>query len=240
MNDKGYSNMTCSIPLVRTVTSILLTGMVIGCSSGSDEVETGELPLNPLLYVSRFREESPDYFKARFMTTKGDFVVEVFSDWAPLGSARFFNLVKQGWYDGVRFHRVLEDFTAGWGIHDDPYVNFIWQKELLPDDPPVESNKKGRLSFARSGPNSRTTQVFVNYKDNLSLDELFAPFGEILEGMEVVENLYAGYGDGPPRGEGVYQAMAIARGGEYFEEEFPDLDKIVEAIIVEEVSSQRN
>jgi peptidyl-prolyl cis-trans isomerase A (cyclophilin A) len=190
--------------------------------------------------VSRFREDSPDYFKARFTTTKGDFVVEVYSDWAPLGSARFYNLVKQGWYNGVRFHRVLEDFTAGWGIHDDPYVNFVWQKELLPDDPPFKSNTKGRLSFARSGPNSRTTQIFVNYKDNSSLDESFVPFGEILEGIEVVENLYAGYGDGPPRGEGVYQAMAIARGQEYFEEEFPELDRITTATILEEISPKPN
>ncbi|MFL2544350.1 MAG: peptidylprolyl isomerase [Longimicrobiales bacterium] len=232
--------MNCLIPAIRNVSSILLLGIIASCSSGSDDVESGESNLNPLLYVSRFREDSPDYFKARFTTTKGDFVVEVYSDWAPLGSARFYNLVKQGWYNGVRFHRVLEDFTAGWGIHDDPYVNFVWQKELLPDDPPFKSNTKGRLSFARSGPNSRTTQIFVNYKDNSSLDESFVPFGEILEGIEVVENLYAGYGDGPPRGEGVYQAMAIARGQEYFEEEFPELDRITTATILEGTSPKPN
>ena len=232
--------MNCLIRAIRNVSSILLLGMCASCGSGSDDVESGETNLNPLLYVSRFSEDPPDHFKARFTTTKGDFVVEVYSDWAPLGSARFYNLVKQGWYNGVRFHRVLEDFTAGWGIHDDPYVNFIWQKELLPDDPPFKSNTKGRLSFARSGPNSRTTQIFVNYKDNASLDESFVPFGEILEGMEVVENLYAGYGDGPPRGEGVYQAMAIARGQEYFEEELPELDRITTATILEGTSPKPN
>ena len=126
----------------------------------------------------------------------------------------------------ARFHRVLPEFTAGWGIHDDPYVNFVWQKELLVDDPVTQSNTRGRVSFARSGANSRTTQVFVNLKDNSSLDDRFAPFGEVVEGMEVVEGLYSEYGDGPPRGEGVYQAMALARGAEYFDAEFPDLDHI--------------
>ena len=107
------------------------------------------------------------------------------------------------------------------------------QKQLLADDPTTQSNLRGRVSFARSGPNSRTTQVFVNYKDNSSLDDRFAPFGEVVEGMDVVGRLYAEYGDGPPRGEGVYQAMAIARGGEYFDEEFPELDRIERASVVE-------
>ena len=218
--------------MIKTVSFGLLFAVVVGCSSESQVNESqGSVP-NPLLYVNRFIEEAPDLFQVQFITTKGDFVLEVYSVWAPIGSARFYNLVKQGWYDGVRFHRVLEDFTAGWGIHDDPYVNFVWQKELLPDDPSFESNTKGRISFARSGPNSRTTQVFVNYKDNSSLDDQFVPFGEVSTGMGVLENLYADYGDGPPRGGGVYQAMAIARGHEYFEEEFPRLDRILKATIL--------
>ena len=132
----------------------------------------------------------------------------------------------------MRFHRVLQDFTAGWGIHDDPYVNFVWQKELLVDDPVTQSNTRGRVSFARSGANSRTTHVFVNHKDNASLDDRFAPFGEVVEGMDVVDGLYAGYGDGPPRGEGVYQARALALGAEYFDVEFPELDRIERATIL--------
>ena len=212
----------------------ILGGMVLasGCGSSGDDVLDDPRLRNPLLLASQFNETAPESFWARFETTTGVFVIEVHRDWAPLGADRFYNLVRSGWYDGVRFHRVLKDFTAGWGIHDDPYVNFVWQKELLADDPPAQSNIRNRVSFARSGPNSRTTQVFVNYKDNPSLDDRFVPFGEVVEGMDVVDRLYPEYGDGPPRGEGVYQAMALARGGEYFDEEFPALDRIEGASIV--------
>jgi cyclophilin family peptidyl-prolyl cis-trans isomerase len=118
--------------------------------------------------------------------------------------------VRSGWYDGVRIHRVVEGFVAEWGIHDEPYVNAVWRKERLADDPVRASNTRGRITFSRSGPNSRTTQVFVNLRDNASLDDDgFAPFGEVVEGMDVVEAFFAGYGDGPPRGDGVYQAMAV-------------------------------
>lgn len=208
-----------------TLFSVLAVTFLSGCSGERDEPVDPRLQ-NPLLLAGQFNETAPESFQARFETTSGVFVVDVHRDWAPLGSDRFYNLVKRGWYDGVRFHRVLQDFTAGWGIHDDPYVNFVWQKELLLDDPVTQSNTLGRVSFARSGPNSRTTQVFVNLKDNSSLDDRFAPFGEVVEGMDVVQGLYSDYGDGPPRGEGVYQAMALARGAEYFDAEFPELDRI--------------
>ena len=226
--------------LIRRTTSpastvVILIGMMLasGCGGSGDDVPEDPRLQNPLMRTSQFNETAPESFRARFETTAGVFVIEVHRDWAPLGADRFYNLVKGGWYDGVRFHRVLKDFTASWGIHDDPYVNFVWQKQLLADDPTTRSNVRGRVSFARSGPNSRTTQVFVNYKDNSSLDDRFAPFGEVVEGMDVVGRLYAEYGDGPPRGEGVYQAMAIARGGEYFDEEFPELDRIERASVVE-------
>jgi peptidyl-prolyl cis-trans isomerase A (cyclophilin A) len=209
----------------------LAVGLLSACAEEGDEPEDPRLQ-SPLLRASQFNETAPDVFRARLETTGGVFVIEVHRDWAPLGADRFYNLVKSGWYDGVRFHRVLEDFTAGWGIHDNPYVNVIWQKELLLDDPVTQPNTRGRVSFARSGANSRTTQVFVNHKDNPGLDDRFAPFGEVIEGMDVVDGLYAGYGDGPPRGEGVYQARALARGAEYFDNEFPELDRIERATIV--------
>ena len=231
---KGCGSMNSMTSMSRTVSFSLFFAVIVVCSPESQVNESQGSDLNPLLYVNRFTEEPPERFQIQFITTKGDFIVQVYAAWAPIGSARFYNLVKQGWYDGVRFHRVLENFTVGWGIHDDPYVNYFWQKELLPDDPSFESNTKGRISFARSGPNSRTTQVFVNYKDNSSLDDQFVPFGEVSRGMEVLEDLYAGYGDGPPRGDGVYQAMAIARGHEYFEEGFPKLDRILQATILGE------
>ena len=189
---------------------------------------------NPLLRASQFNETAPPSFQARFETTNGDFVIEVHREWAPLGADRFYNLVKRGWYDGVRFHRVLTDFLVQWGIHDEPYVNAIWKDELLLDDPATQPNLRGRVAFAKGGANSRTVQVFVNYKDNVSLTERgFAPFGEVVEGMDVVDGLYAVYGEAPPQGEGVYQAMAMARGAEYYDDEFPELDRITRATISE-------
>ena len=159
---------------------------------------------NPLLRVDKFNDEPPENFSVSFQTTQGDFVIKVYKEWAPLGAARFYNLVKHGWYDGVRFHRVLKNFMVGWGIHDDPYVNAVWKNELLIDDPVIKSNTKGAVSFAKGGANSRTVQVFINYKDNSSLDNRgFTPFGEVVEGMDVIGSLYSEYGDGPPRGEGV-------------------------------------
>ena len=219
-----------SVLVAKAALSVLGMALLSACAGDGDEPPDPRLQ-NPLLFAGQFSETAPELFQARLETTAGVFVVEVHRDWAPLGADRFYNLVKRGWYDGVRFHRVLDDFTAGWGIHDDPYVNFVWQKELLLDDPVTQSNTRGRVSFARSGANSRTTQVFVNLKDNSSLDDRFAPFGEVVEGMEVVDGLYADYGDGPPRGEGVYQAMALARGAEYFDAEFPELDRIERATI---------
>jgi peptidyl-prolyl cis-trans isomerase A (cyclophilin A) len=215
----------------RVALSVLAVGFFSACAGDGDEPIDPRLQ-NPLLRASQFNETAPELFQARFETTAGTFVIEVHRDWAPLGADRFYNLVKRGWYDGVRFHRVLQDFTAGWGIHDDPYVNFVWQKELLFDDPVTQSNTRGRVSFARAGANSRTTQVFVNHKDNSSLDDRFAPFAEVVEGMDVVDGLYAGYGDGPPRGDGVYQARALALGAEYFDVEFPELDRIERATIL--------
>ena len=210
---------------------LLSVGLLSACAGDAEEAEDPRRQ-SPLLRASQFQETAPELFQVRLETTAGVFVIEVHRDWAPLGADRFYNLVKGGWYDGVRFHRVLEGFTAGWGIHDNPYVNVVWQRELLLDDPVTQSNTRGRVSFARSGANSRTTQVFVNNKDNSSLDDRFAPFGEVVEGMDVVDGLYADYGDGPPRGEGIYQARALARGAEYFDAEFPELDRIERATIL--------
>jgi len=129
------------------------------------------------------------------------------------------------------------DFTAGFGIHDDPYVNAVWRQQTMTDDPRVESNTRGRVVFAKSQPDTRSVQVFINLKDNSAQldEEAFVPFGQVVEGMDVVDSWYADYGDGPPRGEGVYQQMAIARGAEYLGE-FPELDVITDATVVEGTS----
>ena len=213
---------------------LLAVALLAGCGGEAAEEPVDPRLQNPLLRASQFNETAPSTFRAEFETTKGEFVVEVHREWAPLGADRFYNLVKRGWYDGVRFHRVVTNFMVQWGIHDDTYVNRIWQDKFLTDDPVEQTNSRGRVSFAKAGRHSRTVQVFINFKDNAGLDENgFSPFGEVVEGMDVVDGLYSEYGDGPPVGEGVYQAMAMARGAEYFDADFPELDKIVRAVIVD-------
>lgn len=208
--------------------------LLAGCGGSSPDEASTEPPSNPLLQPRSFTETAPESFQVRLETTKGGILIRVTRSWAPLGADRFYNLVKAGYYDGVAFHRVLKNFVAEWGIHGDPWVNAAWRQALMADEPVRESNTRGRLTFSKNTPNSRTVQVFINLKNNSSLDSQgFSPFGEVVEGMDVVESLYSEYGDGPPRGEGVYQAMAIARGDEYLNEEFPLLDRIERAVLVE-------
>lgn len=189
----------------------------------------------PLFHTPRAAQATaPDTFFARFETTKGDFVVRTVREWAPLGADRFYTLVSSGYYDDVRFYRVVEDFMVEWGLHGDARVTTLWRRYGIADDTVRQSNLKGRLSFAAHGPNTRTVQVFANLRDNPALDDQgFAPFGEVVEGMEVVESFYSAYGDGPPRGDGPYQARALARGNSYLDVDFPELDKLIRASIVE-------
>jgi peptidyl-prolyl cis-trans isomerase A (cyclophilin A) len=197
---------------------------------GSDVPEPAPSRLDLLADPGRLVESAPETFRARFETTAGPFVVEVHRAWAPLGADRFYNLVKGGYYDSVYVHRVVPGQIAQFGIHGDRRVQYVWERSLLADDPPVESNTRGRISFGHAGPNSRATQVFVNLEDNPTLDaDGFAPFGEVVEGMEAVDAFYAEYGDGPPRGTGPYAAQAANSGNAYFEENFPELTLIVSA-----------
>jgi peptidyl-prolyl cis-trans isomerase A (cyclophilin A) len=178
-------------------------------------------------------ETAPDSFKVEFETTKGDFTVEVVRAWAPNGADRFYNLVKNGFYDETRFFRVLPGFVVQWGIHGDPGLSAVWSEANIPDDPVKESNKAGTLSYAMRGPGTRTTQVFINLADNTSLDSRgFAPFGRVTEGMDVVEQLYSGYGEGPPRGSGPYQPRLQEEGNDYLVEFFPKLDYIETATLL--------
>src|SRR5439155_5100274 len=152
-------------------------------------------------------EKAPDTFKARFDTSKGAFVVTVHRAWAPMGADRFYNLVKNGFFDDCRFFRVLDNFMAQVGINGDPAIQSSWRNATIQDDPVKESNKPGFVTFAKTGlPNSRSTQIFINFKDNSSLDKQgFAPFGEVASGMDVVNKLYSGYGEGAPSGRGPEQ-----------------------------------
>lgn len=214
---------------------VLALAGVLACGGDSREEAAEPPPADPLLQPRSFNETAPDEYRVRLETTRGDITIRVHREWAPLAADRFYNLVKAGFYDGMAFHRVLDDFVAEWGIHGDPWVNAAWRQAEMTDEPVRQSNTRGRVTFSKNRPNSRTVQVFINLKDNSSLDDDgFSPFGEVVEGMEVVESLYSEYGDGPPRGDGVYQAMAIARGDEYLEAEFPLLDRIQRAVLVEE------
>ncbi|HVC08605.1 MAG TPA: peptidylprolyl isomerase [Elusimicrobiota bacterium] len=177
--------------------------------------------------------QAPQTFRARFSTTKGDFVVEVHRDWAPQGADRFYNLVKIGYFNGDAFFRVVKGFMVQFGINGSPAINAAWHAADIPDDPAVgRSNSTGMVTFATAGPNTRTTQIFINYGNNSFLDSQgFTPFGQIVEGMNVVESLYAGYGDGPPSGSGPDQGRLQSEGNSYLQSSFPNLDYVKTAVI---------
>jgi peptidyl-prolyl cis-trans isomerase A (cyclophilin A) len=181
---------------------------------------------------ANLNEKAPATYKAKFDTSKGAFVVEVQRDWAPNGADRFYNLVKNGYFDDARFFRVVSDFMVQFGINGDPAVNAAWRPARIKDDPVRQSNKKGFITYATSGPDSRTTQVFINFKDNAGLDgQGFAPFGRVISGMSVVESLNGEYGDGAPRGRGPDQGRLQMEGNAYLAKEFSRMDFIRKATI---------
>jgi len=178
------------------------------------------------------REQAPPVYKAKFDTTKGVFVIEVQRDWAPNGADRFYNLVKNGFYDNVRFFRVISGFMVQFGIHGDPKVSAPWREAQLKDDPVKQSNKRGYITYAMAGPNTRTSQVFINFGDNASLDSQgFSPFGRVVTGMEVVDKLNAEYGEGAPRGRGPDQGRIQMEGNAYLQRDFGRLDFVKKATI---------
>ena len=177
-------------------------------------------------------EQAPDAFKARFDTSKGVFVIEIRREAAPNGADRFYNLVKSGYFDNVRFFRVVSGFMVQFGIHGDPNVAAKWRSATIKDDPVKVSNARGFVTFATSGPDSRTTQVFINFADNGGLDgKGFSPFGKVISGMNVVDALYSNYGDAPPRGTGPDQGRLQMEGNAYLTRSFPKLDFIKKATI---------
>jgi peptidyl-prolyl cis-trans isomerase A (cyclophilin A) len=181
-----------------------------------------------LLDPSKLTAKAPAVFQARFTTGKGDFVIEVQRDWAPNAADRFYNLVKAGFYDDTRFFRVMDGFMAQFGISGDPAVAAKWQNADIPDDPVTQSNKPGFVTFAQtSAPNSRSTQIFINYGDNSRLDATrFAPFGQVISGMDVVNGIYKEYGQSPDQG------AIQAQGNAYLDAKFPKLDRVKHAQIM--------
>jgi len=205
------------------LTALALGAIVLcGCSRQSEQPAP-----------STAEAHAPDSYKVHFDTSKGAFILEVNRSWAPLGADRFYTLVKSGFYDGARFFRVLPGFVVQFGIAADPAVNAKWRNANLPDDPVSQSNRSGTITFAaESTPNTRATQVFINLADNARLDSSgFSPFGVVTQGMDVVAQLYSGYGEGAPNGSGPAQPQAEAEGNAYLEREFPKLDYIKKATI---------
>ncbi|MGH9482647.1 MAG: peptidylprolyl isomerase [Terriglobales bacterium] len=171
---------------------------------------------------------APGVYRVRFKTTRGPIVLEVHRGWAPQGADRFYYLARHGYYNGAAFFRVVPGFVVQWGLGPDPKVNLAWDKANIKDDPVAQSNVRGMATYAKGGPDSRTTQVYINLRDNSRLDALgFAPFGRVVEGMQLVDRLYGGYGDGPPRGHGPSQARLQKEGAPYLKKDFPKLDRIL-------------
>ena len=197
------------------------TGETAGpAKTNSDQPET-------LMHPEKAAATAPETFKARFTTTKGDFVVEVHRSWAPKGADRFFNLVKIGYFDEAAFFRVIDGFMVQFGINGHPAVSAKWRDADIPDDPPAgQSNKRGFVTFATAGPNTRTTQLFINFADNSRLDASgFVPFGQVVSGMDVVDSLYK-VGEGAPMGPGPDQGRIQAEGNIYLKASFPQLDYV--------------
>ncbi len=186
-----------------------------------------------LLAPSKLVEKAPEEFEAKFTTTRGEFIVKVTRAWAPNGADRFYNLVKNDFFDGAHFFRAIDGFMVQFGISAFPQVSKMWQNATIKDDPVKQSNRNGFITFAMTSErNSRTTQVFINYGNNARLDSSgFAPFGQVVKGMDVVVVLYTGYGEGAPNGRGPRQDLIQARGAAYLDKEFPRLDKILTATI---------
>ena len=184
--------------------------------------------ISKLTDPSQLTETAPDVFRARFETSKGPFVIEVHREWAPLGADRFYNLVKNGFYDGTRFFRVRPGFMAQFGLNGDPNIQAVWQRASLRDEPPVKSNTRGFVSFTKESlPNTRFTQIFINYGDNSYLNEQgFAPFGEVVTGMDVVDKIFS-----PPRDNEPDQRRILREGNTYLKA-FPQLDFVKKATIV--------
>lgn len=201
------------------------------------EAPAGVAAANPALRdPSKATEQAPEQYTVELDTTAGPIRIDVTRAWAPRGADRFYNLVRAGYYDDVAFFRVIPGFMAQVGLHGDPELNTIWRSARIEDDPVGASNTRGMVTFATAGPNTRTTQFFINFGDNNNLDGMgFAPFGKVQDAsMAAVDALYGGYGEGAPRGKGPMQGRIQAEGNAYLKRDFPELSYIRSAKVVGE------
>jgi peptidyl-prolyl cis-trans isomerase A (cyclophilin A) len=206
------------------VAALCVSVIAIACAEDSPP---SERPDSAARAPSSAATQAPDSFRVAFETTRGNFVVDVIRAWSPRGVDRFHELVSAGYFTDVAFFRVLPGFVAQFGMHADPSVNKRWDDRPIADDPVVQSNKRGTIVFATSGPNTRGNQFFINFGDNSRLDgQGFSPFGRVVEGMGVVDSIYAGHGEEPD------QSRIGAEGNAYLKRHFPQLDYIKAARVV--------
>ena len=224
-----------SVP-IRTVRCATIAALVILGASCTSDGAGGGGTANALAKPDKnaISTPAPDSFKVAVETSKGTFTILAHRAWAPLGVDRFYHLVRLGFFDDTRFFRVLPGFMAQFGISGDPRVNAGWEPLTIQDDSVKQTNKRGMVTFAKTGmPNSRSTQLFINYGDNANLDaDGFAPIGEVVDGMAVVDSLYAEYGEGAPGGAGPDQTRMATEGNAYLAKNYPKLDFIRQARIV--------
>ena len=211
----------------RQIAFVIAVALAFAGCSPSSETKESAAP------AAAKREPVPDVYHVQLDTSKGLIDLEIHRDWAPRGADHFYELVHTGFFDGARFFRVVRDFVVQFGINGDLQTNQLWASGMLADDPVKEHNVKGTLTFAMRGPNTRSTQLFINLSDNRkSLDgHGFAPIGKVTAGMDVVESLYSFYGDMPPMGQGPDPDLIQRQGAPYLESHFPRLDFIKKAVI---------
>ena len=218
--------------LLVTSSVVLVVSAIAAAQTPAAKPAPKPAAASRLLNPAAITGKAPELFKAKLDTSKGAIVIEVHREWAPIGADRFYNLVRNGFYNNVRFFRVLQGFMAQFGMNGTPAIQKAWTASAvnLKDDPVKQSNKRGYVTFANAGPNSRSTQLFINLVDNTFLDPdamHFAPFGQVVEGMEVADMLYSGYG----RTNVPDQQSITSEGNAYLNKEYPKLDYIKTATI---------
>ncbi len=220
--------MSVAKALATCLLALLLQGWAIAAGLSA---ESSDVLLRPA--DDFWDQQAPKQFRVRFTTSEGDFVVEAHRAWAPLGVDRFYNLVRAGFFDDSRFFRIREDYIAQFGISGDPAVSAIWKNRTVEDDPVRGANTRGTVAFAMTGPDTRTTQPYINLVDNIHLDDQgFAPFGQVIEGMEVVDRLYAGYDEAAGGGmRGGKQGSLFEEGNVHLDEVFPQLTRLERATL---------
>lgn len=223
--------------------TLLILATVVLASCGDDagmcggEPPRSDVPVgHPLLNPDSpdLKVVPPDSFDLVLETTEGQVVIRVIREWSPLGAYRFYNLARNGFYDASRFFRVLPGFAVQFGLSGRPPLDRLWQDETIPDDPQLVLNEAGTVAFAMAGPNTRTTQVFVNYGPNEILDQQgFAPIGRVVNGMDALLRLHSGYGELQPQGTGPAYGCMLSHGNEYLSRRYPNLDRIESASIID-------